>query len=219
MLVIDPLSEFADDGVDLNKSKHARSVVKALTRVAREFHCVVLLVHHLNKTSSERRQSALHRGSGSVSGVAGAARSVLMAGRDPQEPTRCVLAVVKHNLAPESPSLCYTIQDAVVTEGGKSFKTSRLDWGAQTALRADDLVLPVALAGNGQNEAEAFLCEFLAEGPRAVRDIQHEASERGLSFAGAVRRASERLGVRKRWNAEGELAGRPARSCYVWALK
>jgi hypothetical protein len=219
MIVIDPLSEFTDDGVDLNKTGQSRRVIKALTQIAREFRLVILLIHHLNKATSDKRQSALHRGAGSVSGIAGAARSVLMAAHDPTQPTRAVLASVKHNLSARPDSLSYEIESATVTEAGTTFTTSRLTWGERSALRADDLAAPPSTNGDGvREEAEAFLREFLAEGPRSVRDIQHECKQRGISFDGAVRRASTGLRVRKRWNTAGELDHTPARSLYVWLL-
>jgi hypothetical protein len=175
-------------------------------------------VHHLNKTTSDKRQSALHRGAGNVSGIAGAARCVLMVGPDPEREEWTVLAGVKHNLSPRPDSICYRMESCTVHEGSSDFATSRLVWGERSTLRADDLA--VLAAGNGGNhtEAEVFLREFLGAGPRWVRDVQDEAKQRGMSFGGAVRRASERMSIVKRLNTNGELVHVPPKTRYVWIL-
>src|SRR5947208_16679772 len=142
-----------------------------------------------------------------------------MAAHDPQQPERAVLASVKHNLSATAPSIGYVIESVTVTEAGATFATSRLAWGERSALRADDLAAPLALDGTGgRGEAEAFLREFLLDGPRWVQDVKHEAEQRGMSFGGAVRRASEQLGVIKRQNQDGELPGAPPKSRYIWLL-
>src|SRR5207249_5025411 len=99
------------------------------------------------------------------------------------------------------------------------FTTSRLVWGDASPLLADDLVAPVSPNGAGHvTEGEAFLRDFLALGPRPVQDVEHEARQRGLSFGGTVRRASERIGVIKRWNEDGEVVHAAPKTRIVWVL-
>ena len=52
LVVIDPLMEFIDGKVDSHKSHPVRQAIAALNQIAREYHCAVLVVFHLNKGAS-----------------------------------------------------------------------------------------------------------------------------------------------------------------------
>ena len=71
-------------------------------------------------------------------------------------------------------------------------------WEGAVDLDADDLVV-----GEKQGEAVAFLQGELADGPKPSKDLQAAAESRGLSWTGAVRRASNRLHVIKYSTAVG----------------
>jgi len=63
-------------------------------------------VRHLNKNSTAR---AKHRGSGSI-GIIGAVRSALLVGRDPEDPSRRVIAPVKQNLCQPGAAVACSIR-------------------------------------------------------------------------------------------------------------
>jgi excisionase family DNA binding protein len=67
--------------------------------------------------------------------------------------------------------------------------------------------------GSAGAEAEELLRNALATGPVAMKDIQAEAKEAGLSWA-TVRRAKERLGI----VAERESHGRDGDRRWMWAM-
>ena len=80
LVVVDPLGEFKDRNLRIIDDA-IRQCMEALAAVAREHNIAVVVVSHLNKTSSQRVQSALHRGGGNLSGIAGVVRSVFMVDR------------------------------------------------------------------------------------------------------------------------------------------
>ena len=74
--------------------------------MAEETHCVVLVMRHLTKAMAGR---AITAGGGSI-GIAGTARSGLVAARNPEDEPRSMLASVKSNLGPKPPSLTYSLK-------------------------------------------------------------------------------------------------------------
>lgn len=225
LLVVDPLGQYADKGIDLNAPADGRKVLKVLTAIARDYHLAVLLVHHLNKSNASSKQKALYRAAGSLSGIVGAARSVLMVAVDPECPEwdqqSKVLAPVKHNLAKAPDSLSFGVTTATVTEKQRTFTTSRVEWFGVSQYSADEL----SSADSGDADvgarqaAKDFLLEFLGNGPRWTDDVYDAANKRQISLTGALRRASDELKVEKRWNhADEPNPGEKERKAWIWLL-
>ena len=105
LVVVDPLSAALSGRIHSYKDQDVRRALARIARFAEVARAAVVVIRHLNKGSG---RSAILSGGGSI-GIAGAARSVLVVGAGEGEPTSCVLAVVKCNLAPRAPSLTYTI--------------------------------------------------------------------------------------------------------------
>src|SRR5262245_24051939 len=110
LVVLDPLLAFLDANVASANDASIRRALAPLSRVAARRSCVVLLVRHLNKAGGKQ---AVYRGGGAI-GLVGPCRSAWLAGRDPMDGGRCVLAEVKNNLAAAQPSLAYELEG----EGG-----------------------------------------------------------------------------------------------------
>jgi RecA-family ATPase len=131
MVVIDPLMAYLPDDVNANRDHEIRRCMLPLYEFAHKTGVAVVLVRHLKK--SDHSHGALYAGGGSI-GIAGAARSVLMVGRHPEDPVKRVLASVKSNLSSTPMSLEFFIEptlDGVPT----------LAWGMETvSLTADDLM-------------------------------------------------------------------------------
>jgi RecA-family ATPase len=110
LVVIDPLMAYLPDDVNANRDHEIRRCMLPLYEFAHRTGVAVILVRHLKK--SDHSHGALYAGGGSI-GLAGAARSVLMVGRHPEDPVRRVLATVKSNLSSTPLSLGFVIEPTV----------------------------------------------------------------------------------------------------------
>jgi RecA-family ATPase len=197
VVIIDPLMAFLGPEVEIYNDQHVRRALAPLAAMARDTGAAVLSVRHLNKGAAGK---ALYRGMGSI-GIVGAARSVLLAASDPDDPDRRVLAVVKSNLSTVSPSLSYRLESA---ENG----VAKVDWLGPSHHRADQLLGEAATAPGSLQRAMEFLRQALSH-ERPAEEVQRVAQEEGHS-ARTIRRAAHELGVRA---SRGQFGG-PVR----WAL-
>jgi hypothetical protein len=131
----------------------------------------------------------------------------MIAGQDPENPERRVIAHVKSSLEKAGPSIGYEIL------------VGRFFWRGVSSITADDLMRPVAVSGGGEalSDAVDFLKTMLSEGPIKTQEIRKEARQAGISDS-TLRRAKEHLKIIPR-RGEGknppyfwELPSRSARS-------
>jgi hypothetical protein len=182
LVVVDPILAFLEESVQYGSDPSVRQALRPLMHLAAKYQCAILMHRHLNKRSAG---PALYRGMGSVAIVA-ACRFAMLAERDPQDPSRCVLAQVRHSLAGAQPSLLYQI---TANKGGLPTVT----WLGRSSYSADEL-----LAGQRRtprDQAAEFLEEYLESGPRPASEIRQAAKEARLSFR-TVERAKKALGIR-----------------------
>jgi hypothetical protein len=116
LVVLDPLLAFLDERVQYGSDPSVRQALGPLMRLATQYECAMLLHRHLTKRGGGE---AIYRGLGSIALVA-ACRFAMLVERDPREPTRCVLAVVRHSLSGPQPSLAYQIVGGDKIEDGGS---------------------------------------------------------------------------------------------------
>lgn len=200
LVVLDPLVYYLGAGVDLHRANEVRAVTARLARLAELYSCAIVAVRHLSKGSRDR---AIYRGLGSID-LTAAARSVLLAGQDPDEPAKRAIAQTKCNLAPLGPPVGFSL------EGG------HFAWLPETDLTAARML---AAEGDGEEVgrragAEEFLQEALVDGPRPAKEIRREARDEGLSDR-TLDRAKAALGVRATRRGE---AGRRGGGAWVWEL-
>ncbi len=139
-------------------------------------------MRHLGK--SRGGGHALNAGIGSID-FAAAARSVLLVGQDPDEPSRRAIVHVKSNLAPLGAAIGYTL------ECGQFFWTGISDLTAGRILAgAQDEEERSSIA-----EAVDFLKVALCDGGRDAKAIETEARQAGISSV-TLRRAKGRLKIR-----------------------
>jgi len=158
LLIVDPFQCFLGAGVDMNRSNETRPILAELSNLAERYDCALLLIRHLKKLGDK----TIYRGLGTID-IAAAARSVLLAGRNPQPPNlkdvlrtdergqilhpkdRFALVHTKCNLGRKGPSLDYSIDDNGLTIDGIS------------QLTADDLLnVPIKTGMNGQPDVDEF---------------------------------------------------------------
>jgi hypothetical protein len=187
LVVIDPLGAFVSKGVDTHRDSSVRAMLFPLAQMARKERCAVLGIRHLRKGGAADARDA---GSGSVAFTA-AARIEWLAGRDPQDPARCILAVSKTNLAKVPTSLVYRLVEAA------EWDTVRTAWDGTSTLTANQLVSEQVNDGDQSelDEASDFLREALADGPRPSLVIEELAEQAGIADR-TLRRAKKRLGVK-----------------------
>ncbi|MBM4438579.1 MAG: AAA family ATPase, partial [Actinobacteria bacterium] len=188
LVVIDPLVAFLPAGVNTFRDQDVRSALAPLARLAEGCRCAVLVIRHLNKRDGG---PAVYRGGGSI-GIIAAARSGLLVGRDPDNPERRILASVKNNLSAPPPSLAFRL---VAPDGG----AVRIEWCGTSPHDADRLLAwrPPGGAGERLSEAQAFLTDFLANGPQPSDVVEAAARDHGFAPK-TLRRAKEALGITAR---------------------
>jgi putative DNA primase/helicase len=198
LVVIDPLLEFIDGKIDSHKSQPVRQAIAALNQIAREHACAVLVIFHLNKGVSS---DPLLRHEASVA-FTQVVRGGLMLGHDPDDPdgedgSQRVLAVSSSNLAAIAPSLVFRIDTAHVTgDTDEEIATAAISPIGESSVGAHDLLRghPDEEELTAANEAEHFLREELADGPRLARELESEAHKIGIART-TLFRARRALGV------------------------
>jgi hypothetical protein len=205
LLIVDPVMAYLSGEVNAHRDQDVRRVLFRLKVMAEETGCAVVCVRHLNKATGS---SALYRGGGSI-GIIGAARAGLLVGVDPDDEARRILAVSKSNLAAKPPSLAYRLASDDL------YGTAKVVWDGTSTHTADDLLgRPVERAAPKQDEAEGFLRNALAGGPRPRAWIEKGAKAKGVSWR-TIERAKAALEVIV--ERRGELGKRGGGS-YWWRL-
>ncbi|MCL5966502.1 MAG: AAA family ATPase [Deltaproteobacteria bacterium] len=200
LVVVDPLQAFFGAGIDFHRANEVRPVLAGLGRLAERHGCAILAIRHLTKGNADR---ALYRGLGSID-FAAAARSILLAGKDPEAPERRVLVHLACSNAPEGPSLGYELREGLFV------------WTGTSPLGAGDLLAPDRNSEEEQKrgaveEAVEFLRQVLADGPVDSKEVDHQRKVAGVAWA-TIRRAKDQLGVRSRRLGFGPGA------TWTWAL-
>ena len=177
LVVIDPITAFLPPGVDIHRANEVRNVLSRLAQIAERHRCAILIIRHLAKGSTGK---AIYRGLGSIDFTA-ACRSVLLAGRGPDDPNSRALVQIKTNLGPTADPIGYSIEHG------------QFRWTGATELTAYQILAP---DGNPTQleKAKDWLREFLAT-DQPAKEIEKAACEARFSVA-TLRRAKEALGVR-----------------------
>ena len=177
LVIIDPLVAYLSGEVDIHKANQVRQVTAHLARLAEKHGPAIITIRHLTKGGSLK---PIYRGLGSIDFTA-AARSVLLAGSDSDNPQTRGIVHLKCNLAPLGEAIGYELrQDGF-------FWTGHSDLTAGEILSADD-------GGSALKQAITFLNEMLCDGPITASEISTEADSRGISKR-TLNRAKEQLGI------------------------
>jgi len=202
LVIIDPINAFLPGDLDAHRDVAVRSVLAPLASLAERTGVAVLVIMHLTKGGRDR---ALYRAQGSIAYVA-AARSVLLAGIDPQDSTgrRRVMLHVKNNMGPLAGGMAFEIAE------GQFF------WRGETEITAAAILAPESTveAADDQDEAVQALRQLLEDhkgqiGAKQGRDLMRE-----LQLSDATIRRARKL-----------LCGHPKKEGYgsdgrwVWELR
>jgi len=184
LVTVDPLFAFTGGKVDIHRANECRTVMARLAAIAERHRCAIIAVRHLGK--SRGMGHALNAGIGSIDLVA-AARSVLLAGKDPDDETIRAITQIKSNLAPTGPAIGYALR------GGEFFWTGESDLTPERILS----YAPGESERPALDEAVEFFRDALGAGEREISEIRTEAKQAGISES-TLRRARERLGIKTR---------------------
>jgi hypothetical protein len=180
MVVIDPIASLLA-GTDSHRDTEVRSALQPLADLARLHRLAVLVVMHLRKAEAER---AIYRVGGSI-GFVGMARSVLLAGVDPESGRRAIIPL-KSSLCADALPIEYRIDE----EGHWWWNGIAEELSADHLLRAPAHRRPRA----SLDDAKAYLEETLLGGPRPSAEVAAEIKERGISNS-TFHRARKELGI------------------------
>jgi AAA domain len=199
LVIIDPLVAFIGDDVNTHRDHHVRRVLAPLGEMAESTDTALVVVIHTNKGTAG---DPLMRISGSI-GFTGAARSVLVAVQDPNDDTRCILAVVKSNLARFPTPQAYRIENALAG----TITASRIKWlGDAPEVDVHELLAVPDRRERKGEEAREFLIEAgVRNVARPAKDLETEAEAAGLAKR-TVQQARKDMGIpawRTGFGAEG----------------
>lgn len=196
LVIIDPFQCFLGAKVDMYRANETRPVLSEIAKLAERYDCAFLLIRHLKKQDSK----TIYRGIGAID-ILAAARSVMLAGRNPQpaaisdllrtdasgavlEPKdRFVIAQTKCNLGKKGPSLAYSIDDSGLSIDGIS------------EITADELLNSTIKTVN--QDIDEWLGDLLSSGPMGANDVKAAAEAKGYGrhkLNGAV----DRLHIRRK---------------------
>lgn len=189
ILVIDPINAYLGSQLDTHRDAALRSVLAPLAALCERLGVACIFVLHLTKSGRDR---ALYRGQGSIA-YGAAARVVLLAGANPENPNEKAVCWIKGNLSEPAPTIGYEIRDGIF-------------YWCESSLTADQILAPDADSGATGKlaEAERFLANELADGPRPSKALLAEAkTELGISER-TMRTAKASLGVGREKRGFGE---------------
>jgi hypothetical protein len=171
LIVLSPMVSFLTGLTDINGELGARDVLERLQACITGTGCGVLGLAHANKKSDLR---AIERLLGSVA-FTNFCRSVLLVGRDKDEPDWFRLTHAKHNLSTKADDLLY--QPRHVGEDPRD-QFVKLDWRTPDAnIDADSLFDRDRKRGNGKLSARAWLVDHLDRHGRSLASEVLSAGE------------------------------------------
>lgn len=182
LLVVDPLQGYLGAGVDMHRANEVRPVMAAMANLAEKYNTALLCVRHLSKASAGK---ALYRGMGSIDFTA-EARSILLAGVDPENPEKRGIVHLKSNLVAAGPAIGFELTPEGFYWTGLSSMTAGTFFKSDVQAEEERSIIA---------EAEAFLLEALADGPVPAIELVKEAKECGISKR-TLDRAKKKLGVK-----------------------
>ncbi|MDE5769597.1 MAG: AAA family ATPase [Oscillospiraceae bacterium] len=130
LVILDPWSVYIGDDKNMNKANDVRGVTNVLTVLAKEYHCAILVVAHVNKMP--QTENANNAVSGSTA-LIDSARSALCIRSFGADSDRRVMIQTKSNYQMKAKSVCYKI----INQGEN--KTARFEWDGFSDLTEDDL--------------------------------------------------------------------------------
>lgn len=196
LLIIDPITSVASG----TSGRAVRGAMERLARMAQRYDFAILGITHFSKGSSRKALPERVIGSQAYGAVARMVLATIPAKENGN--LKNLLVKVKSNVASTSGFLPYEVQQ-IDLEGG--FVASAVQWGEMSSAAYSEDELDEE--ESALTTAREFLRQALAQGPRAMRELEEEMQFFGFSMK-TLRRAKDADGVKTR--KEG--------SCWVWFM-
>lgn len=188
LLILDTLQSFVGDATNTSNNASSRRIMTPLKRLAEKHNVAVLCLEHLTKGTTQR--NATYRVQGSIA-FTGAARSVWIVCRDPDDKDRRIVQAGKTNLSPDNEGLglAYTIEGEV----GRPYVV----WGETNIATPLSSLMSDEQGGSEDEQKSEFhrACEWLREilrEPMLQEDVMAGASAEMLAEK-TLRRAKKHL--------------------------
>ena len=179
LFVIDPLQAFLGAKIDMHRANEVRPVFARLAGVAERTGCAIVIIGHMNKGGSK----GIYRSLGTIVIVA-AARSVLLLGKDPNDPNIRAVVPIKSSLAPEGKAISFSA-------GENGFA-----WIGECELTATDLLCDIPSDTKKTiQRAEELLLDHCKGKPFPSSELELIAKEMGISIS-TIKRAKVKLGAK-----------------------
>lgn len=194
LIIVDPLTAYLGKGVDSHRDAEVRAILDPLAEMAGRRRLSTIGICHMRKSEI----TALLRVGGSIAFTA-VARAVWGFAPDPDDPHTSLMVCLKMSIARRGEAIAYQIEPV---DG-----SARISWipGLREA-DVDEIFTTdprrKRARATARQEAEDWLREQLAGGPRPQEEIAAAAQRDGLSWA-TVRRAKSRLRVTSRKDGMG----------------
>jgi len=199
LIVIDPISAYCGQ-TDSHNNAEVRALLAPLAELAGRTRAAILAVTHLSKSGGPK---AIYRAMGSLA-FAAASRAVWAIVKDPDDPQRRLFLPTKLNLAHDPNGLAYRIVDGRVV-----WEFEPVAMHADDAFRAEFGGPSKSDRPTQRDEAQTWLREFLAAGPRPSNDVAEYGKEAGFTII-TLRRAFKAMAGKPK---KGDFAGG-----WLWAL-
>jgi len=190
---------YLEEKINTNSDASIRSCLHPLKTVAERTGAAIVLLRHLNKQAGS---APMYRGGGSI-GITGTSRSALIAGKHPENKSKCVLHSAKNNLGPTPLAITYR----VVSVKNEFSGTSKIEWG-----NVEDIPIELILDQHVSKrpmkveECKAEIRKLLKNGPIPSDDVwEHiknttECGERTFKKAKkAISKPGKKPGPKGRW--------------------
>lgn len=209
LVYVDALFSHLELDGDGRMPQQVRRALRPIVEMVARTGVAFTATRHWTKATGPASVRAL--GSAELGNVA---RSILSFGPHPDDESRGIIAVTKHNLAPIVPTLAYRIEVVTASDDDGQFCEAIkvvLD-GEAHDVTADDLTMQLPGDPDERNAAGDWLGDHLGDGEwHNATDIYKAARKDGAGSPATVRRAARRLGVEK------DRSGFPSRS--KWRLR
>ncbi|GFI60892.1 DNA repair protein RadA [Clostridiales bacterium] len=171
LMVFDPIQAYLGAGIDMHRANEVRPVMSHAINLAEAYKCALAVITHMSKMT---QAAALYRNLGSID-ITAAARSVLVVGKDPEDPERKIIAQVKSSTAKHGTSIAFRING-----------TTGVEWDGYSDLEADDILNSRRERKKKEavslEEAKSFLIETLGDKEyEKLEVIKAKAEEAGIA--------------------------------------
>jgi hypothetical protein len=196
LILVDPIVSAVSG--DSHKNSEVRRALQPLANLAATVDAALIGITHFTKGTAGREP--IDRINGSIA-FGALARVVIVAARessgDDGSTGRRILARAKSNIGPDDGGFAYDLIQEPLS-GDPHIIASIARFGERIEGTARQ-ILAVAETqpedGGAKSSAEAFLADFLAHGPKTIREIRAAGEAHGISWR-TMERAKASLGVR-----------------------